>query len=281
MPEGDLKRYCYCGGVSTQTMPKPAIPSSSNESAKKRTGRLWQKRQKIILCLAIITTLCVAALAFIVIPHVADLREFRREQAELPVLNPFDAHWLEINPDYVGWLSIDGTNINFPVVRGSDNVEYLTTTFRGAENRLGAIFMDYRNVGEHEPHIIIYGHQAYDERQNPLMFGALHYFLNEQHKAAHPLIVFMENNKMHEFTIFSARLTDIHDPAYQLDFSAPGSFQRFLARNGAPPYAQQIITLSTCVGTNNDIRMIVQGALTRTVPVTAEYGATGWTIVMP
>ena len=75
-----------------------------------------------------------------------------------------------------------------------------------------------------------------------------------------------------------ARMTDINDPAYYLDFSKPDSYETFLKRNGAPPDAEQIITLSTCVGTGNDRRMIVQGALRCIVPVEAEYGENGWDV---
>jgi sortase B len=230
--------------------------------------------------LAVITTICAAVLAFIVIPHVSDLRAFRREQASLPNISPFDAHWLEVNPDYVGWLKIDGTIVDFPVVRGSDNEMYLTTTFRGEKNILGAVFMDYRNVEDNTQHIIIYGHQARDEDDNSLVFGALHQFLDEQFMAEHPIILFMKNDSIFEFEVFAARQTDIYDPAYHLEFSDPDSFEVFLERTGAPSGAEQILTLSTCIGADNDRRMIVQGVLKRIVPVTTEYNEDGgWRII--
>jgi sortase B len=222
-----------------------------------------------------------AVLAFTVIPHVRDLRAFQREQASLPNISPFDAYWQEANPHYVGWLRIDGTIVDFPVVRGTDNVRYLTTTFRGEENIVGAIFMDYRNTPT-DRHIIIYGHEARTETGEPLMFGGLYRFTDPAHIAAHPTIVFMENDIMHEFLIFAARQTNIHDPAYQLDFTEEGAFAAFLERNNAPPSATQILTLSTCIGTNNDYRLLVQGVLIRSTLVTTEYSETGgWTIIMP
>ena len=89
----------------------------------------------------------------------------------------------------------------------------------------------------------------------------LHEFLDEQFLSERPLILFMENDSLYEYEIFSARRTDIHDPAYQLDFSAEGSWAAFLESNGAPAEAEQIITLSTCIGADNDRRMIVQGSL--------------------
>lgn len=91
----------------------------------------------------------------------------------------------------------------------------------------------------------------------------------------------MANDRMHEFEIFAARQTNIHDPAYQLDFTAEGAFAAFLERNNAPPNATQILTLSTCIGTNNDLRMIVQGTLIRSISVTTEYNENGWTIAVP
>ncbi len=50
----------------------------------------------------------------------------------------------EINSDYVGWLRVDSTEIDYPVVKGPDNDRYLDTTFTGEKNASGAIFMDCR-----------------------------------------------------------------------------------------------------------------------------------------
>ena len=95
-------------------------------------------------------------------------------------------------------------------------------------------------------------------------------------------MLFTENNVTYEYEIFSARRTDITDPAYHLDFNVPGTFGIFLEQNGAPMGSEQIITLSTCIGANNDRRMIVQGSLKRTVPVTTEYNDEGgWRIIRP
>ena len=261
------------------------------------------RRQRVILWLAIITTICAALFALQVIPYVSDLVAFRRYT--LPNISPFDAHWNELNSDFAGWLRIDGTGIDFPVVQGSNNLEYLNTTFYGEENRVGAIFMDYRSAVD-SSHIIIYGHQISDESKNTIMFGTLTNFLNPEYLTAHPYIWFMENGKLHEFEIFSARATDIYDPAYQIFFNTSDSFETFLKETGAPaPIAAtqndsfahmnngalqivtptvevptRIITLSTCIGANNNRRMIVQGILRRTAPVTIENREeTGWTIV--
>jgi len=89
------------------------------------------------------------------------------------------------------------------------------------------------------------------------MFGGLREFLDEQYLAEHPVIQLMVNDSLSEYEIFSARITDVSGPAY----------------------AEQIITLSTCVGTDNDSRMVVQGALMRIVPMKTEYSDAGWNIM--
>jgi sortase B len=231
-----------------------------------------KRRQRIFLCLAVFCTLCIFVIAFtVVIPHYADIAAIRREMA---MLLREDVKLHEINPDYAGWLEV-GDLFKFPVVRGEDNEKYLDISFTGELNKFGAIFMDYRNIGafEENPHVIIFGHgytrgeSYYNEEENRVggryvMFGGLKYYLYDEFLEQNQIITFREGDKVYKFDVFSARLTDIHDPAYFLDFSEPGSFRAFAERCDAPPDAAQILTLSTCYsGDDDDERIIVQAAL--------------------
>ena len=161
----------------------------------------------------------------------------------------------QINPDYVAWIRIDGTNIDYPVVRGNDNMHYLKTSFYGEANIIGSIFMDYRNVGESLPHIILYGHNL----QQGGMFTDLLKFFNPQFLEENDRITLIVNDEVIEYEIFSVRLSDITDPAYDLDFGEPRYFARFANRVNAPLQATQILTLSTCTrGGSDDARVIIQ-----------------------
>jgi len=182
-------------------------------------------------------------------------------------LSAFDLEMRQINPDYIAWITIDGTAIDYPVVRGFDNERYLDTSFFGEHNVFGTPFMDYRNRGAFVPHIIIYGHHT----RHGNKFSDLHKFLDERFLAENNTITLMINNRIVEYEIFSARLTDIHDPAYYLNFNYDGSFAAFAKRNGASPDAEQIITLSTCVtrGDDNE-RVIVQGVLRQNIDLSYE-----------
>jgi len=223
--------------------------------------------------IAFITTLTVMANArnlrasnaeYEYLRQLADERESESSEPDTVRHGALDEEMLGINPDYVCWIRVDGTEIDYPVVRGYDNEQYLTLSFNGEENIAGSIFMDFRNRGdlltydieEAFPHIIIYGHNI----KRGGMFGGLRKYLDEQYMKEHPIITLIIDDETIEFEIFSARQTDIDDPAYFLHFDETHGFYRFADKIDAPLAATQIITLSTCVSTgDNDARMIVQG----------------------
>ena len=139
-------------------------------------------------------------------------------------LSALDTEMRSINPDYIGWIRIDGTSIDYPFVRGDDNEKYISTSFYGEDSKAGAIFMDFRNVGdlltyrvgEALPHIIIYGHNL----QRGGMFTDLRKFVSNRFLEENNIITLIINGETVEFEIFSARLSDINDPAYDLIFNA-------------------------------------------------------------
>ena len=170
-------------------------------------------------------------------------------------LSALDNEMRNENPDYVCWIRIDGTNIDYPVVRGENNDKYLTTSFQGEENKAGAIFMDYRNVGEQLPHIIIYGHNL----QQGGMFTDLKKFTSNSFLEANKKIILIVNGHEVEFEIFASRKTDVNDPAYNLNLFTQRNFSRYANKIEAPLRASQILTLSTCVSEgDDDARIIVQ-----------------------
>ena len=62
-------------------------------------------------------------------------------------------------PSIVGWIKVGGTDIDYPIVKGSDNDYYLNHNYKDEYNVFGAIFMDYRNKEDlSDQNTIIYGH---------------------------------------------------------------------------------------------------------------------------
>ena len=163
----------------------------------------------------------------------------------------------ERNPDFVGWITIEGV-IDYPVVRGSDNSYYLTVTFSGKYNSAGAILMDYRNaLGFDEPVCIIYGHNM----RNLSMFTPLSSYNDPEFMVKHPdIAITTPEGEARLYRVFDARRTDMWDRAYALDFSdgaeAAGEFR------GAPDRASHFLILSTCTSSEDrSERMLVYASL--------------------
>ena len=74
------------------------------------------------------------------------------------------------NEDTVGWINVNNTNINYPVVQSTDNNYYLTHSYDKKENEAGWVFLDYRNNKDFtSKNNIIYAHSRLDKT----MFGSL------------------------------------------------------------------------------------------------------------
>ena len=77
---------------------------------------------------------------------------------------------LEKNNDTVGWIKVEGTKVNYPIVQTTDNEYYLTHDYQKNSNSGGWIFGDYRNNFENfKKNTIIYGHNM----NNKTMFGSI------------------------------------------------------------------------------------------------------------
>lgn len=170
--------------------------------------------------------------------------------------------WLNINEEYVGWLSIQGTNINYPVVRGGDNKKYLNTDFFNQKSDAGALFMDYRNIAQfNDNHTVIYGHYMKDGS----MFHNLHLYKDESFNEAHDVIQLQGLYETRSYTIFSVYIESAND--YELNLNAlSGNDEVYLVEilsrsmydfEITPSSNSKILTLVTCSYEIDNGRMIV------------------------
>lgn len=173
----------------------------------------------------------------------------------------------QINPDIVGWLVVEALDINYPIVQGKDNDEYLHRTFEKKDNFAGSIFMDYMNNRDFsDSHTIIYGHNM----KNQSMFGKLKFIKEqEKYKDSRYFWIITPEHK-YRYTIFSAHVTPVSGDTYTL-FSAPD--QQFLdylnqmKKESQIPQIDiplsmndKIVTLTTCTSSDTS-RFVVQGVL--------------------
>lgn len=84
---------------------------------------------------------------------------------------------LAINPDVKAWLTMDGTNIDYPVLQGENNLSYINTDVYGNFALAGSIYLDSRNNGNfNDSYSLLYGHYMDQDK----MFGNLELYKDEE-----------------------------------------------------------------------------------------------------
>lgn len=166
--------------------------------------------------------------------------------------------FIDLNNDYMGWLKIAGTQVDYPFVRGQDNQFYLDHDFNKKSNELGAIFMDYRNLGNFiDDHTVIYGHYV----KSGKMFGELNKYLDKDFLKANPFIEVQGLYETKTYAIISvyeevadAIELNIHkvDDAYIDELIRLSSYPiEVKQRNG------KLLTLATCTYALEEGRLII------------------------
>ncbi len=171
----------------------------------------------------------------------------------------------KLNNDTVGFLSIYGTQINYPVVKTNDNSFYLNHSFKKGENGAGWVFMDYRNDPENlNKNTIIYAHSNLDKT----MFGSLSSILNPEwfKNEDNGILSFANSTGITHWKIFSVYTIPAESKYIQTAFSNDEEY-RIWAKEMAERSRynlgyrfsenEKIITLSTCYDNIRNLRLVV------------------------
>lgn len=163
-------------------------------------------------------------------------------------------YYISKNNETVGWIQVNGTNINYPIVQHEDNNFYLEHDFYKRKTNIGWIFADYRNDMENlNNNTIIYGHNLV----NRTMFGSIPYMLNKKwfNQKNNQYIKLSTKTSNSIWQIFSVyKITPTTD-YLQSVFNSIDNYQNFLNTlknrsiknfNVDLNYTDKIITLSTC-----------------------------------
>ena len=170
----------------------------------------------------------------------------------------------KINPDIVGWIYIEGTDINYPVVQGTDNDYYLKHLFDGTYNSSGCIFLDYRCSADFsDRHSIIYGHHM----NNKTMFGGLMSFKDQTFYDEHSVALLVTPTVYYKIQFFSGYVSDNWGNAWDLvldDSSYAAWLHEIQAKSCfeteyAPAPEDRIITLSTCTYEFDSAKFVLHG----------------------
>ena len=176
------------------------------------------------------------------------------EPVPLPDLTMF-------NPDYIGWIRIDGTDIDYPVVQGRDNAKYLNTTFMGERNPAGTIFMDSRCSEGFTGFALLHGHNM----RNGSMFAGLHSFRDEDFLEKHnEIIIFTPDGEMLVYIIFDVKLTLAESAIFALPAEGQEAFTRYFRDYNLVGHSIRersgILVLSTCTFGPRNERLVILAA---------------------
>ena len=163
-----------------------------------------------------------------------------------------------ITDEMVGWLTIDGTNIDYPIMQGTDNSRFLNIDPFGEYSLSGSIFLDSRCSPDFsDSYSVIYGHHM----DYGKMFGALDDFLNEAYLKSHTsgtLIVGRNAERVYRLEVFASMVTsDRNKIVFDMDSESIGQHISSNARVLLGERDEDIIALSTCEGAGTSKRIVV------------------------
>lgn len=184
--------------------------------------------------------------------------------------NPSLQDLQKINADVCAWLTVDDTGIDYPVVRGKDDMEYINKDVYGNFALAGAIFLQSANQPDFsDPYNLIYGHHM----SNGAMFGDVVEFVDEEYFATHQTGTLYLPEKTCTITFFACVETDAMDSqiyGYIGEPDATGQMQQLLqyVQEHAVQYRDigvtpqdSVIALSTCAESATNGRVVLFGKL--------------------
>ncbi len=200
-----------------------------------------------------------------------DAEEQPEEETEEETLKvDFDA-LKAVNGDIIAWLYIPGTEISYPVLRGTSNDSYIHTAYDGSYAAAGSIFMDYRNAADlSDANTVVYGHNM----KNDTMFGSLSEYRSYDYYPEHSVFEYITPEGKYIYTVFAALVTDALGPVYEFNFDTPEAFSEHIAMlrrysiydTGVEPNGEKIMTLSTCTSRSRTERFVIAGQFTEFIP---------------
>lgn len=175
------------------------------------------------------------------------------------------------NSDIVGWIYIDNTQVNYPLLKDDNNDYYLKSTYNNIYSDFGSIFIDYRcSDNLEDSNTIIYGHNT----KNGSMFGSLKKYKSSDYLSEHRYVYIIKKDIAYKYEIVSAQTVKTDDPVYTLNFTSADEhikwYEEVLSRSEftADPSGftdeDKTITLSTCTTGDENERFTVVAKLIET-----------------
>ncbi|MFG6337899.1 MAG: class B sortase [Lachnospiraceae bacterium] len=201
--------------------------------------------------------------------HGVTIHYTEEEEVELEVLEEYQTLYNK-NKKLIGWLKIDDTIIDYPVMQTVNNEYYLDHNFNQEYDKNGSLFLDKDcDVVRRNTNLIIYGHHM----KSGKMFGSLNSYSNEEYGKKHALIQFdtiYEKGTYEVMYVFRSRIYNEDEVVFKyyqfLDVASEAEFNSNMQEMAAlslydtgvtARYGDELLTLSTCDSSEADGRFVV------------------------
>ncbi len=168
-------------------------------------------------------------------------------------------------PDIFGWMVVDGTNVDYPVVQGADNDYYLKHDYAGGYTSAGSVYVDYRceRAMLRNPNLVIYGHNI---RTQGTMFNQLLRYTDRAFFNEHPFVKLYTPEGLYRYEVIAFFQTTSDAGYANIYFYGDEDFVSYARRMRSLSWWQRegvtdetltpdtrLLTLSTCTnGTSNE-----------------------------
>ena len=258
---------------------KENMSKKTNKSSKRNSAMDWAFRV-IIFCLVCVIMVSGYKVGTALYKYYHSRSGFKQVAKEAKVdpnqftgVVDFDA-LKKLNPDVVGWIYQKDTIINYPIMRGKDNDQYLHSDINKKYSVSGSIFMDYKNSADFSDfNTIIYGHHMHDGS----MFKSLRGYTKEaDYYKDHKTFELITPDKKYHLQIISSYITPATSDAYKYSFNNQADKQAFInysikkskiSTGITATTNDKIITLSTCAYDYDEARYVV---VCKAIPWTKE-----------
>ena len=179
-----------------------------------------------------------------------------------------------INPDVFAWLTVYGTNIDYPVAQGENNIRYINTDARGRHSLSGAIFLDYRSGPNFTDFSsILYGHHM----EGQVMFGEIAQFSDRSYFEVRRYGALYVDGREQGLEFFAFVHADAYDfDVFRLNITEQEQQQAYLdllldraihsRQDVSVTVNDKIVLLSTCSANSTNGRDILIAKITDSVP---------------
>ena len=232
-------------------------------------GKRKLKKKYVVILITIFTIICITLLIYSLMniinwkKDVDENKNIVEEIKENIIIDEEDdsinidfKSLKEQNSDIIAYLKVNGTNIDYIVVKGKDNSYYLKHNFNKEYNIAGWIFADYHNLfDESDRNIVIFGHNTKDGS----MFGTLKNVLDkswQENKENFEIILVTEKGQ-YKYQVFSTYQITPEDYYINTIYNNDNEFNEFLNKvksrsnynyNIEVNSNDKVLTLSSCIG---------------------------------